>query len=193
MTQPSPLQDCGFEMHDLLQSPEFTRRLTSDRTENCEQAALKQIAQKISSNPEVLLQELVNVAVEFCSADSAGISLEEPDGQGGLQFRWIAVAGSFGKYLNGTTPRKFSPCGVCLDEWRPQFYRVTKPYYDFLGVTADPILDGMLIPWESDRMRGTVWAVSHKSKTTFDLSDYGTLQRLADLVAVAIRQVQRSS
>jgi hypothetical protein len=62
-----------------------------------------------------------------------------------------------------------------------------KPYYDFLGVTAEPILDGILIPWESENMRGTLWAVSHKSDSVFDMSDYNALQRLADLVSSALR------
>jgi hypothetical protein len=47
---------------------------------------------------------------------------------------------------------------------RPHLYRVTKPYYDFLGVTAKPITDGMLIPWEADEIQGTIWAVSHTSE-----------------------------
>ena len=100
-----------------------------------------------------------------CGAESAGISLEEPSETGEPTFRWIAIAGSFERYLGARTPRFYSPCGTCLDCRRPQLYRVTKPYYDFLGVMADPILDGMLIPWETETFRGTIWAVSLSSGT----------------------------
>ena len=54
----------------------------------------------------------------------------------------MAVAGSFSQYLNGTTPRFYSPCGTCLDRGVPQRYAVTEPYYNFLGITAQPIREG---------------------------------------------------
>jgi hypothetical protein len=187
MALPFLQDDPGFEMHDLLESREFRQRESKSRPANREQLASQQIAQNFPDAPEAMLQKLAEAAVKYCGADSAGVSLEETDGNGGLQFRWIAVAGSFEKYLSGTTPRNFSPCGVCLDRWRPQYYKVTKPYYDFLGVTAEPILDGILIPWQSDFARGTIWAVSHQSESAFDTSDYAVLQRLADLVSLAVR------
>lgn len=186
-----PVADPGFEMRDLLEYCDFKERELKVRVTNREQLALTQIVSKFSTHPKALLQELLEVAIEYCDADSAGISLEEPDGKGGVQFRWIAVAGSFGKYLNGTTPRSFSPCGVCVDQWRPQSYKVTTPYYDFLGVTAAPILDGMLIPWQSISMRGTIWAVSHKSELAFDMNDYSLLQKLADLISAALRHLSK--
>jgi hypothetical protein len=179
--------ESGFEVHDLLRSREFMQRSPSKRLTNRDQNGLSRIAEKFEASPEVILQELVELTVDYCGADASGISLEEPDGKGGLHFRWIAVAGSFTKYLNGTTPRNYSPCGSCLDQGKPQLFRVMKPYYDFLGVTAEPILDGILIPWDSGNMRGTIWAVSHKSDSAFDVNDYATIQRLADLVSIALR------
>jgi signal transduction histidine kinase len=140
------------------------------------------------THPENVLQELVDVAMTCCAADSAGISLEEPDAGGNPTFRWVAIAGSFSPYLGGRTPRFFSPCGTCLDSGRPHLYRVTKPYYDFLGVTASPITDGILIPWEADQIRGTIWAVSHTSEEAFERPDYELLKSLSDYVAIIIRQ-----
>jgi len=66
-----------------------------------------------------------------------------------------------------------------------------EPYDDFLGVKAEPILDGMLIPWESGSLRGAIWAVSHRSDAAFNMSDYTTLKRLADLVSIALRHQTR--
>lgn len=177
----------GFEVQDLLESRQFTQRASKKRPAEREQAGLNRLMKRFTENHEVILQELVEVTVDSCGADAAGISLEEPDGMGGLHFRWVAAAGSFATYLNGTTPRNYSPCGSCLDRGRPQLFRVMNPYYEFLGVTAEPILDGMLIPWEGPGLRGTIWAVSHKSDSAFDVSDYTTLKRLADLVSVALR------
>src|ERR1700749_3802723 len=70
----------------------------------------------------------------------------------------------------------------------PTLYSVTKPYYDFLGVTAKPITEGILIPWEADQLRGTIWAVSHTSEQAFERADYELLKSLSDYVAVIIRQ-----
>ena len=95
---------------------------------------------------------------------------------------------SFAHFLHGTTPRFFSPCGTTLDRGVAQHYRLTKPYYDFLGIEADPVTDGILIPWSAENLRGTLWCVSHKSDTAFDAEDYRMLQSLADFAAIAIRQ-----
>lgn len=177
----------GMELRDLLSDTDFLRRLRSPHRSDQRFEALQGLARVFAESPTVLLQKLVDSAVEFCGADSAGVSLEEPDEAGQLRFRWIVIAGSFAQYLNGVTPRFFSPCGTCLDRGRPQLYRVTQPYYDFLGVTADPITDGMLIPWMSDRTRGTLWAVAHHSDKAFDLDDYKLLNTLADFASIAVR------
>lgn len=141
-----------------------------------------------------MLKKLVDVAVEYCGADSAGISLEEKNADTGeMQFRWVAIAGSFAQYLHGTTPRFFSPCGTCLSSGRPQHYKVTKPYYDFLGVTAEPITDGLLVPWEGEDIRGTIWAVAHSSSEAFDLEDYKLLRSLADFALIVLRHQAREA
>lgn len=49
------------------------------------------------------MQELVDNAVTCCGADSAGVSLEEPNEAGEPTFRWVAVSGSFAQYLRGRT------------------------------------------------------------------------------------------
>ena len=178
----------GMDLRDLLGDPEFLTRTGKKRNYHQPFDGLRLLAQVFAEHPQDILQELVNVAVSCCGADSAGINLAEPNEAGEPTFRWIAIAGSFEPYLGGRTPRFFSPCGTCLDRGRPQLYRVTKPYYDFLGVTAEPIVDGMLIPWEADNIRGTIWAVSHGSERAFEPPDYELLRSLADFVAIILRQ-----
>ena len=189
MTLPStnpPATDTGMHLRDLLLDPQFTTRDRGPRPPAHSIEAVSRLAQAFAENPNLVLNELVEIAVTFCGADSAGISLEETiDGE--KRFRWVAIAGSFAQYVNGTTPRFFSPCGTCLDTGRAQLYRVTKPYYDFLGVTADEISDGMLIPWTSDKLRGTIWAVAHHSSEAFDMEDYLLLSTLASFAAIALR------
>jgi hypothetical protein len=176
--------DAGMHLRDLLADDGFRLRESKPRAPNRESEALRRLSRLMAENPESVLQELVNTAVEFCGADSAGISLEEPENG---TFRWIVIAGSFSQYLDGRTPRNYSPCGTCLDLGRPQLYRVSQPYYDFLGVTADPIVDGMLIPWSNEFLSGTLWAVSHSAEESFSLEDYRLLSSLADFASIILR------
>jgi hypothetical protein len=72
--------------------------------------------------------------------------------------------------------------------------QVTKPYYDYLGVTAEPITDGMPIPWVGDKLRGTIWAVAHQSRDNFDIGSYELLNTLAGSISIAGRhQVQEEA
>jgi len=180
--------ESGMDLRDLLSDPDFPLRKRKQRDLQQPFDALRRVTVAFAEHPENVLDELVKVAVDCCGADSAGISLEEPNEAGEPMFRWVAVAGSFERYLNGRTPRFFSPCGTCLDTGRPQLYRVTQPYYDFLGVIADPINDGILIPWEAGEMRGTIWAVAHDSAEAFEPQDYELLKSLSDFVAIILRQ-----
>ena len=180
-----------MELRDLLADREFLARRNNAKRASRRFEALQVLATVFVEPPQVVLQKLVDVAVEFCGADSAGISLEETGEKGEPRFRWVAICGTFSKYLHGTTPRFFSPCGTCLSSGRPQHYRVTKPYYDFLGVTADDITDGMLIPWTSDESRGTIWAISHGSFATFTPDDYKLLSTLANFVGISVRLAER--
>lgn len=185
--QPTTGAECGMELRDLLDDPEFRLRKKRPRQETYAAEAYRILARVFVDNPDAVLQCLVEAATAFCGADSAGVSLEETaDGNGERRFRWIAIAGSFAPFLNGTTPRFFSPCGTTLDRKRAQLYRVRKPYYDYLGVKADPITDGILIPWQAGEMRGTLWVVSHRHRKAFDVEDFKLIDGLADFASIAV-------
>lgn len=180
--------ESGMQLRDLLSDQDFARRAGRKRDYQQPFEALSRLTRVFAERPDDVLQELVEIAVTCCGADSAGISLEEPNEAGEPTFRWVAISGTFSQYLQGRTPRFFSPCGTCLDLHRPQLYQLTKPYYDFLGVTAEPITDGILIPWETDGIRGTIWAVAHRREEAFELQDYQLLKSLADFIAITMRQ-----
>lgn len=179
------MPESGMELRDLLSDAEFSQRQKVDRQLDREIEAVRRLGRVFATKPDLILQELVDIAVEFCGADSAGISLEEAGPT--RQFRWVAIAGSFSGFLNGTTPRFFSPCGTTIDRKAPQLYRVTKPYYDYLGIEALAITDGILIPWIVEETRGTIWCVSHRSREAFDLGDYRLLSSLADFASLVLR------
>ena len=185
----------GMHLRNLLEDEDFhARREPSSLDPWREAQALRRLTRVLAGSPiQDVLQEVVDLAVELCGADSSGISLEEHGSDVDRRFRWIVVAGSFSRYVNGTTPRFFSPCGTCLDRNQPQIYSVSQPYYDFLGVEAEDISEGLLIPWIAGEQRGTLWAVNHDSHRIFSPRDYELLKTLADFASIAIgyRQQQQ--
>jgi GAF domain-containing protein len=181
-------RNSGVKIEDLLDSAEFLSRRHEDKDAADRQSrAIERLRTCSFQSSNAALQEVVQIALEFCDADSAGISLEEVNEKGELQFRWIAVAGSFAPYLNGTTPRFYSPCGSCIDRGVALHYQVNHRYYNFLGVNAEPIRDGILIPLRCEDMLGTFWVVSHSTEDAFDRHDYEFLRSIADLVSRSIR------
>jgi len=180
--------DSGMDLRDLLDDAGFKNRPKQPRDPNRTAVAFRHLLKLLAEDRESLLKELVNAAVKFCSAESAGISLEETETG---TFRWVAIAGTFERYLDARTPRNYCPCGICLDTGRPQLFRVTRPYYDFLGVTADPITDGILIPWSTEYFKGSLWCVSHSSAEAFDFDDYEFLRGLADFASIILRNQAR--
>lgn len=175
--------DTGMDLRDLLDDFAFRERPRQPRSPDRGAIAFREFAEILAADKDAVLQELVNAAVNLCGADSAGISLEEPENG---TFQWVAVAGSFQPYLHGRTPRNYSPCGTCIDTGRPQLYRVTQPYYDFLGVVAEPIRDGILIPWSNEFLKGTLWVVSHSSEEAFDFEDYQFLKSVSDFASILL-------
>ena len=188
MNDSAHYRECGMDLWDLLEDPDFQKRPIRTKDASLQISAFQRLAAVFAEDVEAAAHELVTSAVNCCGAQSAGISLEEPDASGELHFRWIAVAGTFAKFLHGTTPRFFSPCGTTLNRGRAQLYTVGKDYYDFLGIEAEPITDGILIPWDTGSHRGTIWAVSHRPGPFFDFDDYRLLDALAYFAAVAIRE-----
>src|SRR5688572_24678767 len=73
-------------------------------------------------------------------------------------FRWVALAGQYANYVGGTTPRDFSPCGVCLDRNAPQLYLWPARYFTYIRPITPPIVEGLVIPFHVDgRAIGTIW------------------------------------
>jgi hypothetical protein len=177
----------GMDVIDLRTNPEFAQRHHRARDVVREIEAMQRLAHIFATHPQRILDELVAISMALCAADSAGITLEETSLEGETQFRWIVTAGAYAPFLDAVLPRHFSPCGTCLSRSRPQLFRVSKLYLDTIGVDAPPVTDGLLIPWEVDQTRGTLWVIAHQSFSLFDPQDYRVLQSLADFTAIAVR------
>jgi hypothetical protein len=189
----SGVSNTEMQVVDLPNDEDFMARQVRPREIATEISGMLRLANAFVQRPETILQELVEISVAMCGADSAGVTLEEAISIGETQFRWIATAGKYAGFLNAVLPRFYSPCGTCLDRGQPQLFRVPKAYLDMIGVEAPPVTDGILIPWEADGARGTLWVLAHGPYQRFDREDYRTMQRLSDFTAIAVRHQRQQA
>lgn len=188
MTTPSiSWAETGLEVTDISSGAVFANRVSRVHDMAAQMAGMARIARAFVEHPETLLQELVNTAIEFCGADSAGISIEKENPTDAEYFEWVATAGQFSGFLNAVLPRYPSACSVCLDRGRPQLFRVGQRFFDILGVEAPLVTDGILLPWEVENTRGTIFVIAHGRDEAFDEADCRLMQVLADFAAMGIR------
>jgi hypothetical protein len=183
--------DSGLEVVDIRDNSEYANRQLHARDITTRMRGLQRIAHAFVESPGTVLQELVNAAVELCGADSAGISIEKDDRTDESFYHWVATAGLYSDFLNAILPRYPSACGVCLERGRPQLFRVGQRFFDIMGIEAPLVTDGILLPWQVDGTRGTIFVMAHGRSKAFDLSDCETMELLADFAAMATRHLRQ--
>ncbi|WP_348267605.1 GAF domain-containing protein [Edaphobacter paludis] len=181
-------EDTGLEVIDLHNDSSFAERRLHVRDVATQIEGMHRLARAFVSNPDTILQELVNAAVDLCGADSAGISMEREDRTDENFYHWVATAGEYSGFLNATLPRYPSACGICLERGQPQIFRVTQRFFDLMGVDAPTVTDGLLLPWQVDETRGTIWIMAHGRTEAFDADDCRMMQVLANFAAMGVRQ-----
>lgn len=127
-----------------------------------ENAALRRLASELANPACDVLAELAEVALELCAADSAGISVLEPDAPDRM-FRWHAIRGEWSKYEGQGLPRDGSPCGVTIA--RNETCLMGHPERHFHAVAAaDPQIDEVLLSPITllGEPLGTVWVIFHE-------------------------------
>ena len=182
------LENTGLEVLDLRTDSAFAKRTLHSRDIGLQMAGLQRLSRALLENPETILQELVNAAIDLCGADSAGISVEKADGSDQEFYHWVATAGDYSGFLNAILPRSPSACGVCLERGHPQHFTVSQRFFDILGVEAPLVSDGILLPWKTEDTRGTIFVMSHSRTEAFDEGDVRLMTMLSDFAAMGYRQ-----
>ena len=177
----------GIEVADLDQSAGFTDRRIHVRDPIIQMQGMQRLTRAFLERPETLLQELVDLAVDLCGADSAGVSIETGSNDDKTFYRWVATAGKYSIFQDAFLPRSPSACGVCLERGLPQHFRVSQQFFDLMGISAPLVTDGVLLPWQADSMRGTIWIMAHDRSEAFDLEDCRLMQVFSDFAAMAHR------
>ena len=192
-TSVEQLRNFGLEVVDLGDEELFARRPRRPRDRAAQMEAMNRLARCFVESPAVILQELCNAAVEMCGADSSGISVEREDRTDDLYYQWVATAGVYTSFLDAVLPREPSACTVCLQRKAPQHFRVGKRFFDILQVEAAEVTDGILLPWEMEEMRGTIFVIAHGRTEAFDLEDLHLMQVLASFAAAGMRQQRQQA
>src|ERR1700735_3311701 len=97
--------DTGLEVIDIRSDTLFAARHIHARDITVQMEGMRRVARAFVDNPDTILQELVNAAVELCGADSAGISIERENRTDADFYEWVATAGAYSGFLNAVLPR----------------------------------------------------------------------------------------
>jgi len=170
----------------VIATPELTSRPRRAPDFEAESHALGTLLATLSTSPRSALQKLAEVALELCSAHSAGISLVE-DSRGVPVIRWRALAGQFAPHVGSTLPREFSPCGTVLDRDALQLMIRPVRHFACIDSLAPVIEETLTIPIHVDgRPLGTIWVVAHDFTRHFDAEDARLLTSLGSFAGAAL-------
>jgi GAF domain len=184
----STVEETGLEVLDLRSDAAFAARRLHTREIGMQMEGLQRLSHALLEDPDTILQELVQAAVELCGADSAGISIEKDGGSDQEFYHWVATAGDYSSFLDAVLPRYPSACGVCLARGHAQHFTVAQRFFDILGVEAPLVTDGILLPWRTEETRGTIFVMAHGRTEAFDENDVRLMNMLADFAAMGFRQ-----
>jgi nitrogen-specific signal transduction histidine kinase len=95
--------------------------------------------------------------------------------------------------LDEILPRTTSACGLCLERGYPQHFTVSKMFFDILGVEAPLVTDGILLPWKTEKNRGTIFVMAHGRTEAFDENDARLMTMLADFAAMGYKQQRQQA
>ena len=160
-----------------------------------ENRALHRVARAMSESPRAALDSLLLEALTLCRPDgnaTTGVSLLEPDfATEDVLFRWTAMAGRLAHHVGTTTPRSFSPCGVCLEHRGPVLFDRPDLYFTYFLATQVPFIEGLVLPFRVEGAQaGTIWIVSHDDARGFDAEDVRIMTSLADFTGAVYATIE---
>lgn len=153
-----------------------------------ESEALSKLADVFAQSPDDLGQALAQAALLLTGAHAAGLSVEER-GMRPSCFRWVATAGTYSRYLNGTIPGEQSPCAEVKACKGPLLMRDPHLIYPHLRELHEPVHELLLVPFHTvGTAAGAVWVVSHNDDVQFDREDLRIVGTLTRFAAAAMHQ-----
>ena len=183
-------ESAGRDVGSVVITGELDRRPSRAPDYQAENSALTALAQALSADPDTVLQQLAELAMELTHADSTGISLLESSGEQDT-FRWVATAGAWSPDRDGTMPREPSLRGEVIA--RDAIVLMSNParYFPALLQAELGVSEALLAPFYVGGVAaGTVWSIKHNPGEHFEAEDARLLLSLARFASAAHRTVQ---
>lgn len=180
-------------LEDILITRDLWHRPARPPDFACETEALHRFAQLLADDPDMILQQLLALALDCCAADSAGVSLLEQAPDGTEVIRCVAAAGPLAVLKGTVAARNASACGVCLDLSAPQLFDLPARHFTDIAPSGTPeIYETLMVELgqPDDASFGVVWIVAHTLSRQFDAEDARLLSRLSRFTAAALRMQQ---
>ena len=118
-----------------------------------------------------VLQRLVEIALQVCRADSAGVSILERDDKAQEVFRWRAAVGQWFVHRGDVIPRE-GLSGTVLDRNEAMLMAYPERHYSYARNIGLPMAEVLLVPIRfQGQPVGTLWIVSHEKTPQFDDED----------------------
>jgi PAS domain S-box-containing protein len=100
--------------------------------------------------------------------------------------RWRALAGEWARFVGGTLPSDFSPCGTVLEHDCAQLLAHPERYYPIPESLTPLAAEVLLIPFHvAGKGVGTIWVVAHDEIRKFDREDLRLMTNLGRFAATA--------
>jgi two-component sensor histidine kinase len=173
---------------DVFITDQLWDRVVTDPDYLAEKIALQELARQMSDHPKEVLPRLVKLAMEVSGAESAGVSVLEPDTK---EFRWFGLNGVLSAFEGAKTPRNDSPCGVCLDLDGPVLMDRPERIYSWIRDADIIVPEVLLVPLKLAGLEsiGTLWTVSNQPGH-FNGGHARILTELSAFAAMALRMIQ---
>ena len=166
---------------------DFYRRTPRSTDPTVELAAMKHLAQFLTAEPSVILDQLTEVLVRACNAGSAGVTLDERRDLSGKLSR-VSGAGDFNPRPHQRISRH-SPCGIVIELQRTEIFQRPERLYPSLRHNSLRFEELVVVPWQvPDGRVGTVWIASHHPTRRFDPEDLRLIESLAQFAKLAMQR-----
>jgi two-component sensor histidine kinase len=101
------------------------------------------------------------------------------------------LRGELSRFEGATTPRNYSPCGVCLDRFEPTLTRRPERHYAWIAEAGVCCPEVLLVPLyvAHGQPLGTLWIVSER-EGDFDSGHARIMRELASFAGIALAMVQ---
>jgi signal transduction histidine kinase len=193
-TMSSTRRELALQLKDILITDELPLRGYREPNWKQQSIGLGMLARVVATTPERLVDTLLGLALELCGAETSGLSMLETATGGEQLFRWTNLAGKLGSHIGGTTPRDFSPCGVCTDNASAQLFSHPEHYFTYFAEVDVPFVEALVIPVHvGGTIPGTIWILSHTEGKGFDAEDVRIMTELADFTGCALGLLQTAA